>query len=159
MIDCLIVCETRPNADRLYKYLLNHLASFNVPLRTERRIRSVEILTTEIRVVSAHEYYMKCQIGFNGKVINEDEAWRMIDEDKKRLTNKKKEKTLMIEKIAYIKSPTGSVFPVKMNKHLIDNNSAIEIHAKDGEVYITHLSNVLIIKSEVKDAEKTDKET
>ena len=89
MSDCLIVCETRPRADRLYKYLLNHLASFGVPLRTERCIRSVEILTTEIRVVSAHEYYFTCQIGFRGKVINEDDAWRMIDEDKKRLTNKK----------------------------------------------------------------------
>ena len=85
MRDCLIVCENRPGADRLYKYLLNHLASFGVPFRTERRIRAVEILTTEIRVVSAEEYYMKCHCGFRGKVITEAEAWKMIDEDKQRL--------------------------------------------------------------------------
>lgn len=57
----------------------------------------------------------------------------------------------MIKKIAYIKDPVGSVFSVEIRKHLIDNNSAIEIHATNDEVYITHLSNVLIVKSEVKE--------
>ena len=69
----------------LYKSLLNHFASFGIPIRTNIARREFSILNTNIRVVTDHEYYMKCAAGFRGKVLTETEAWRMLDEDKKRL--------------------------------------------------------------------------
>lgn len=56
----------------------------------------------------------------------------------------------MIKKIAHIRNPWGCVDSVEVSKCSIFN-SEIEIHSTDGDVYITHLSNVLIVKSEVKE--------
>ena len=90
--DCLIICGDIKRATNLYKSLIAHFASFGIRFRKDIARRELSILDTDIRVVTHEEYYLKCHAGFRGKVMDEDKAWLLLEEDKVRLNNKKKEK-------------------------------------------------------------------
>ena len=90
MTDCLILCADIKRATNLFKALIGHFANLGIKLRVDRARREFSILTTDIRVVTEEELHMKCKAGFRGKVISEKDAWRMLDEEKRRL-NKQEE--------------------------------------------------------------------
>lgn len=92
--DCLIICGDIKRATNLYKSLIAHFASFGIRFRKDIARRELSILDTDIRVVTPEEYCMKCKAGFRGRVMDEDKAWLLLEEDKVRLNNKKKRRTL-----------------------------------------------------------------
>lgn len=57
---------------------------------------------------------------------------------------------------AYIREPDGCVFLVECVKTWAIDDQMIAIQAEDGLVYITHVTNVLIVQEEVTECDEKE---
>ena len=53
-------------------------------IRCDRVRRVFHILSTDIQVVTNHEYELKCKCGFRGKIATEEEIWKTLEKEKQK---------------------------------------------------------------------------
>ena len=90
--DVLVICRNDKEAYDLYKALCLHFKRwYGASIRCDHARREFAILTTDVRVVSKEQYYMKCKCGFRGRALESCDVWQQLAKDEERFRIKKEE--------------------------------------------------------------------